>query len=69
MGGSRTSVKWREGMSKGNLVHMNIRYPSIHLKMGPSPLTNLKQQRNCNGTGVVSRIIMASFEIMKIVMA
>jgi hypothetical protein len=61
-------------MRKGNLVHTNIQYPFIHLKMGQSPLQTyimayLKQQRNCNGTGIVSRIVITSFKIVKIVMA
>jgi hypothetical protein len=48
-----------DGMSKGNLVHTNIRPPPIRLQVGHGRrrayiMAFFKQVRNCNGTDIVS---------------
>jgi hypothetical protein len=53
---------------------MNMQYLSIHLTAGLSGLkayimAYLKHMKNCNGTGIVSSIVMVYFKNNEVIMA
>jgi len=59
---------------EGISVHTNIRGPPVRLQVGHGrrrayKMACFKQVQNCNGTSIVSQIVMASFRNVEIIMA